>query len=41
MGTNRQFFGLCAAFACLIAPPAAAHPHVWATVRSEIVFAIC
>jgi ABC-type uncharacterized transport system substrate-binding protein len=27
-----------AAFACLVATPAAAHPHVWATVRSEIVF---
>jgi ABC-type uncharacterized transport system substrate-binding protein len=29
---------LCGAFACLFATPAAAHPHVWATVRSEIVF---
>ena len=23
--------------ALLVGPPAAAHPHVWATVRSEIV----
>ena len=27
-----------AELALLIASPAAAHPHVWATVRSEIVF---
>ena len=38
---GRQFFLIAflmgAAVACL-APSASAHPHVWATVRSEIVF---
>jgi hypothetical protein len=38
LGAHRQFFGLFAAIALLCASPAAAHPHVWATVRSEIVF---
>jgi ABC-type uncharacterized transport system substrate-binding protein len=37
MGTCRQFGSLCVTIALLHAPPAAAHPHVWATVRSEIV----
>jgi len=39
MRNHRQSWALCAAaFACLVATPASAHPHVWATVRSEIVF---
>jgi ABC-type uncharacterized transport system substrate-binding protein len=37
LGIYRQFSFLCAAFASLVASPAAAHPHVWATVRSEII----
>src|ERR1700687_3238306 len=38
MGTPSQFGTLCGAIALLIAPSSAsAHPHVWATVRSEIV----
>ena len=38
MRAHRQFCVMfAAASACLIASPAAAHPHVWATVRSEIV----
>ena len=36
LGPDRHFCGLCAAIALLSASPAAAHPHVWATVRSEI-----
>ena len=36
LGPDRHFCGLCAAIALLGASPAAAHPHVWATVRSEI-----
>ncbi len=38
LGTYRKFGSFCGAIALLIASPAAAHPHVWATVRSEIVF---
>ena len=38
LGAYRHSCGLCAAIALLSASPAAAHPHVWATVRSEIVF---
>jgi ABC-type uncharacterized transport system substrate-binding protein len=34
---KRQFWPLCGAFAFLAATPAAAHPHVWASVRSEII----
>ena len=38
LGACRQFGSLCGAIAVVIAPTAAsAHPHVWATVRSEIV----
>lgn len=38
-GTRRKRFGwLYAAVALLATSPASAHPHVWATVRSEIVF---
>jgi ABC-type uncharacterized transport system substrate-binding protein len=37
LGFNPQFGSLCVAIALLYAPAAAAHPHVWATVRSEIV----
>jgi ABC-type uncharacterized transport system substrate-binding protein len=37
LGAHHQFCGLCAAIALLGASPAVAHPHVWATVRSEIV----
>ena len=38
LGTCRQFGSICGAAALLVAaPPASAHPHVWATVRSEIV----
>jgi ABC-type uncharacterized transport system substrate-binding protein len=36
LGAFRQFGSLGGAIGLLIAPPAAAHPHVWATVRSEI-----
>src|SRR6476646_12175348 len=36
LGLRHHFCGLCAAIALLSASPAAAHPHVWATVRSEI-----
>ena len=36
LGPDRHFCGLYAAIALLSASPAAAHPHVWATVRSEI-----
>src|SRR5678810_1273321 len=36
LGAHRQVYRLCAAIALLSASPAAAHPHVWATVRSEI-----
>ena len=38
LGTNRQFGSFCGAIALLVATPAAAHPHVWAAVRTEIVF---
>jgi ABC-type uncharacterized transport system substrate-binding protein len=38
MRNHRKFRVTCAALACLLATPAVAHPHVWATVRSEIVF---
>jgi len=39
LGTHRKQLGcLCAAVAFLAWSPASAHPHVWATVRSEIVF---
>jgi ABC-type uncharacterized transport system substrate-binding protein len=31
--------GLAAAFTILIAPAAQAHPHVWVTVKSDLVFA--
>ena len=38
LGAYRQFGILCGAIALVSAPTAAsAHPHVWATVRSEIV----
>jgi ABC-type uncharacterized transport system substrate-binding protein len=37
VGTCRQFASLWVVIALLHAAPAAAHPHVWATVRSEIV----
>ena len=36
LGPDRHFCGLYAAIALLSASPATAHPHVWATVRSEI-----
>jgi ABC-type uncharacterized transport system substrate-binding protein len=37
MGTSSQLGALCSAIALFIAPlSASAHPHVWATVRSEI-----
>jgi ABC-type uncharacterized transport system substrate-binding protein len=38
LGTNINVGVFCAALAALAATPAVAHPHVWATVRSEIVF---
>ncbi len=37
LGVHHHFWGLCAATALLSASPAAAHPHVWASVRSEII----
>jgi ABC-type uncharacterized transport system substrate-binding protein len=38
LGTYRQLGGLYGAVALLVAQPAFAHPHVWAAVRTEIVF---
>jgi ABC-type uncharacterized transport system substrate-binding protein len=39
MGIKRALWGFSAVLGLLIAPPTVtAHPHVWATVRSEIMF---
>ena len=38
LGTHSQLGAICGAIALLVAPSACfAHPHVWVTVRSEIV----
>ena len=37
LGAIRSFPYFCTVVAMVVGPPAAAHPHVWATVRSEIV----
>ena len=37
LGPDRHLCGFCAAIALLSASPAAAHPHVWVSVRSEII----
>ncbi|MGH6804972.1 MAG: DUF1007 family protein [Methyloceanibacter sp.] len=37
LGASRPLSYFCAVIALLVGPPAAAHPHVWATVHSEIV----
>ena len=37
LGACRQFGSLCGIIGLFVASPAAAHPHVWATVRSETI----
>ena len=37
LGASRPLCYFCAAVSLLLGSPATAHPHVWATVRSEIV----
>jgi ABC-type uncharacterized transport system substrate-binding protein len=38
LAARAAILGLCAAVLLLAAPPAFAHPHVWVTARSEIIY---